>query len=76
MLARSPFSTTEVRHFHILTTYLETGMAEGLGLRLPSPFCPAIHVGGGAVAISSTSPGAGVVGGTMVGATMGPGTTA
>jgi hypothetical protein len=51
-------------------------MAEGLGIRLPGPCCPAIDIGGRAVAISSTSPGVGAVGGTMVGATMGPGTTA
>jgi hypothetical protein len=65
-----------IRHFHISTTYLETGLAEGLGLglRLLGPCRPTIDVGDRAVALSSTGTeaGAGVRGGTMVEATMGP----
>jgi hypothetical protein len=47
------------RRTRILTTYPETGMAKGLGLRIPGPCCLAIDVGGGAVVRSSTSPGEG-----------------
>jgi hypothetical protein len=58
------------------TTYLETNMAEGLSVNLPGPCRPTTDVGGGAVALSSISLGVGVKGGTMVGASTGPRTTA
>jgi hypothetical protein len=47
-----------VRHPRTFTIYPETGIAEGFGLQISGPCCPAADVGG-AVATSSATPGTG-----------------
>jgi hypothetical protein len=58
-----------------LTTYPETGIAEGLSLQISGPCCPATDVGR-AVVTSSATLDTGTGGGTLAEATTGPGMTA